>query len=469
MLLATGGAGRATTSKSSGKWYWEATGVTGGTYMVGISNASANVQGYPGYDANGMGYGSNGDKYYNGSGVAYGATYTTGDVIGIALDLTDGTVTFYKDGVSQTTAYTTVSVLGTPVYPMVSMEGSSLTMAFASNSFKYSPPSGYSAWDSSLPNATTGIAYSQTIPATGGSGSGYTFTVSSGSLPAGLTLSSGGVLSGTPTTVGSYNFTVQVTDLAGDTATCTYSITVYGPVSITTTSLPAGTVGVSYSATLAATGGSGSYTWSATGLPGGLSINSSTGAISGTPTTAGSPFTVQVTATDAVSYTGNTGSKSFSLTVGAPTITLSPASLPPGISGTSYSQSITAGGGTRPYTYSVTTGSLPGGLSLSGGSLAGTITAAAGTYSFTVQAKDSYGSTGSQNYTLTVYSPISITTSSLPAGTVGVPTQAPPWPPPEARVPTPGRPPACRAAFPCHRLECSPALLPRPARPSPSR
>ena len=54
-----------------------------------------------GYDANGMGYyGSNGDKYYNGSGVAYGATYTTGDVIGVALDLTDGTITFYKDGVS---------------------------------------------------------------------------------------------------------------------------------------------------------------------------------------------------------------------------------------------------------------------------------------------------------------------------------------------------------------------------------
>ena len=151
------------------------------------------------------------------------ASCTTGDVIGVALDLTDGTITFYKDGVSPGTAYTTVSNLGTPIYPMVSAygEGSgfALTMAFASNSFKYSPPSGYAAWDSSLPNATTGIAYSQTIPATGGSGSGYTFTVSSGSLPPGLSLSSGGVLSGTATTAGSYNFTVQVTDSAGDTNT----------------------------------------------------------------------------------------------------------------------------------------------------------------------------------------------------------------------------------------------------------
>ena len=67
----------------------------------------------------------------------------------------------------------------------------------------------------------------------------------------GLTLSSGGVLSGTPTTAGSYSFTVQVTDSAGDTYTCTYSITVYGQISITTTSLPNGTVSVSYSASLA--------------------------------------------------------------------------------------------------------------------------------------------------------------------------------------------------------------------------
>ena len=75
---------------------------------------------------------------------------------------------------------------------------------------------------------------------------------------------------------------------------------------------------VSYSANLAATGGSGSYTWSATGLPSYLSLSGATGAITGTPTsTAGSPFSVKVTATDTASYTGNTASKSFSLTVNA--------------------------------------------------------------------------------------------------------------------------------------------------------
>ena len=213
-----------------------------------------------------------------------------------------------------------------------------------------------------------------------------------------------------------------MTDSASNTATCTLPLAVFSPISITTASLPAGTVGVAYtSTTLAATGGSGSYTWSATGLPAGLSINS-TGTISGTPTTAtGSPFSVQVTATDTVSYTGNSGSKSYSLTVSVPTITLSPASLPNGISSASYSQSITASGGTPSYTYSVTTGSLPAGLSLSSsGTLSGTITAAAGTYSFTVQAKDSYNSTGLQAYTMTVYPALSLTASgsSLPDGTV---------------------------------------------------
>ena len=167
------------------------------TASLGIGNASANLNEYVGYDANGMSYQNNGTKYYDGTNAAYGTSYTTGDVIGVALDLTDGTITFYKDGATQNTAYINVSALGTPVYPMVSIYSpapastTSLTMAFAPNSFQYSPPSGYLPWDSSLPNATTNIAYSQTIPAAGGSGSGYTFTVPSGSLPAGLTLSSG--------------------------------------------------------------------------------------------------------------------------------------------------------------------------------------------------------------------------------------------------------------------------------------
>ena len=133
-----------------------------------------------------------------------------------------------------------------------------------------------------------------------------------------VTVSSAGLISSVNPTSTPVNVTVT---WDGGGYTATDPVTVYSPISITTSSLPAGTVGVTYAgATLAATGGSGSYTWSATGLPGGLSINSSTGAISGTPTATFSG-SVTVTATDAVSYAGNSGSTSLSLTVNAATIT----------------------------------------------------------------------------------------------------------------------------------------------------
>jgi hypothetical protein len=139
----------------------------------------------------------------------------------------------------------------------------------------------------------------------------YTYTVTSGTLPSGITLT-GNTLSGTPTNappnggLGTYNFTVTAMDASGYTGSQAYSLTVNAPtITLSSTTLPAGTVGTAYtSTTITATGGTGSYTWSATGLPSGLSIGSTTGTISGTPTSAvGSPFTVQVTATDADQYT----------------------------------------------------------------------------------------------------------------------------------------------------------------------
>ena len=131
-----------------------------------------------------------------------------------------------------------------------------------------------------------GVPYSQTLSATGGSGS-YTWSISAGSLPPGLTLS-GSTISGTPTATGTASFTVTVTDTSPTplTATQAFSIIVVSVLTITTTSLPPGQVGVPYSQALAATGGTGPYTWSVTfgRLPNGLSLNPSTGVISGTPT-----------------------------------------------------------------------------------------------------------------------------------------------------------------------------------------
>ena len=170
----------------------------------------------------------------------------------------------------------------------------------------------------SLPNGQQTVAYGPaTLTAVGGAGT-YSWDLAPGSsLPGGLALSSGGVLSGTPTVFGAFTFTVRVTS-GPLTADQGFTITIVAPpVVITTASpLPSGTVGLSYSVTLQASGGDGSYAWSLTGgaLPAGLALSSG-GVLSGTPTTSGAAsFTVQ-----AASVGGTlTATKTFALTVGYP-------------------------------------------------------------------------------------------------------------------------------------------------------
>lgn len=152
-----------------------------------------------------------------------------------------------------------------------------------------------------LTAATVGTAYSATLAATGGAGA-LSWALSQGTLPQGLSLSTAGVLAGTPTAAGKSSFSVTVTDAAKTTsaaAALTLTVNAAAPVAlaITTTSLPSATAGSAYSTTLAATGGTTPYTWSlASGstLPAGLAL-SAAGVISGSPTASGtSNFTVQV-------------------------------------------------------------------------------------------------------------------------------------------------------------------------------
>jgi len=277
--------------------------------------------------------------------------------------------------------------------------------------------------NSPLPQGTVGVNYSQTLTATGGSGT-YTWAVKTGSsLPGSLSLNATtGVISGPPTAIGTANFTIQVTDSNQVTVSKPFTLTINPPLVITTNSaLPTATVGVNYSQTLTATGGSGTYTWAVSAgssLPGGLSLNAATGAISGPPTTAGTAiFTIQVTDANNV-----TATKQFGLIINPALVIKTTSPLPPGTVGVNYSQSMTATGGSGSYTWAVTVGSLPSPLVLNSatGAISGQPTAPSNS-SFTIQVTDSNQVTASSPFSLTIDAPIAITTSSpLANGIVGV-------------------------------------------------
>jgi hypothetical protein len=152
----------------------------------------------------------------------------------------------------------------------------------------------------SLPAGAVNAAYSQKLPvlANGGT-SPYSWSLT-GSAPPGLTFTPETLtLSGTPTSAGTFNINVQVTDSAGMTASRSLSI-VISPASLSVTTgrqFPNGTLNQPYSQQLSATGGQPPYRWSATGLPAGLSINTTTGQISGIPTAAGD-FGIAITVAD---------------------------------------------------------------------------------------------------------------------------------------------------------------------------
>jgi hypothetical protein len=250
-----------------------------------------------------------------------------------------------------------------------------------------------------LPNGNVGVAYNQTIVANGGT-SPYTFT-STGTLPTGLTLSSSGTLSGTPTAAGRFSFTVIATDAGSNVGSRDYTIIICGTIVLSPSELPNGIVGVAYNQTITASGSATPYTFTVSvgTLPAGLTLSSS-GTLSGTPTTAGS-FIFTVKAADA-NGCARTLDYTITITSGCPTITLSPTTLPNGTVGIAYNQTITASGGTAPYTFTVSTGTLPTGLTLSSsGTLSGTPTTA-GSFTFTVKATDAKSCIGSLAYTINI-------------------------------------------------------------------
>ncbi|MFV0460011.1 MAG: putative Ig domain-containing protein [Actinomycetales bacterium] len=250
------------------------------------------------------------------------------------------------------------------------------------------------------PNGTVAMPYSQTFTASGGT-SPYTYDVSSGTLPPGLSFTDG-TLSGTPTTAGTYSFTIRAQDsmLAYGTRAYTVVIGAAG-VALTPSVLTAGTAGTAYSQAFSVTGGSGPYLFEVTSgtLPQGLTV-SPTGVLTGTPTEAGT-FDFVLTATDSTPVTPVVAPFPLTLEVAVPDIAINPDTLPDGEVGLVYDQDLSGSGGVTGYDFSVTDGTLPTGLALSpAGRLSGSPTTA-GSFTFTVTVTDSTTGTGPATATLT--------------------------------------------------------------------
>ena len=245
-------------------------------------------------------------------------------------------------------------------------------------------------------------------------------------------------LSTTSLTVGSHSLTAIFTPGSAAASGSRSNVVPYvvnasgTPLAVSTTSLPAGMFGVAYSTTLMATGGVGTYSWSVTAgsLPPALSLNASSGLISGTPTVSGTvTFTVQVS--DSSTPTPQTAPKMLSILINPPTPppTIVTTSLPAGVVGVAYVATMTANAGTPPYTWSIPTGALPGGLTLnhSTGVISGT-PAVAGTANFAAKVTDASLPTpqtsASQSLSILIAAApqrAAIITNALPGGVVGTP------------------------------------------------
>ncbi|HEY1496979.1 MAG TPA: putative Ig domain-containing protein [Candidatus Solibacter sp.] len=269
-------------------------------------------------------------------------------------------------------------------------------------------------------NGQVGVAYSGQLSAAGGVPP-YSYSLSG--LPDGVSGSSSGAISGTPTTAGQYSVGGSVTDSTGAKANATFNITITpADLTITTTSLPDGTVNTVYTASLAAAGGVKPYTWSVSGLPDGLSATAA-GAITGTPTAAGK-FTVSVSVKDGA---GTTAAQRLALTIAPAAITINSTVLPSGTVGTAYSATLGATGGVPPFTFSAV--GLPAGLTISAaGTISGT-PAAAGNFSITATVKDSAGSTAGKPFPLSVVLP-----PTPPLNFAGITSTSPPLQQPQLTV-----------------------------------
>ncbi len=269
----------------------------------------------------------------------------------------------------------------------------------------------------SLAVGVVGQSYGPVNLAVTGASGGVTWTLV-GSLPAGMSLSSGGSLGGTPTTSGSYPFSVKVTDGSGASAVLGLSLQINPALTVTTKTLSNAVKGIAYNRTLVAAGGTGNYSWNVSGgdLPSGITL-STAGALSGTPTVAGAfSFTARVF--DGVSA----ATQALSLQVGSTLTITSSSALPNGAAGKAYSTTLVAAGGNgATYVWSVSSGTMPSGITLTPAGVLTGNPSVAGSFGFTVHVTDGTSPPADLAVTLTIYPALTVTTNFLPDGTAGQP------------------------------------------------
>jgi hypothetical protein len=279
----------------------------------------------------------------------------------------------------------------------------------------------------SLATGRVGTPYTVTFSGSGGPGP-FCYSITAGSLPPGLSFAGDtGVLSGTPTALGTYPFTVTATNSIGCTGSDAVTLVVFPacvPITVTPDTLLHGRVGVAYTQTLSASGGTAPRTFAITAgsLPSGFTLTAA-GVLSGTTGSAGtSHFTVGVT-----DSTGCTGSHAYAFVIEppCPTILPMPPVLADAVVGTSYHEVLTASAGAAPFSWLVSSGTLPAGLTLGAatGAIDGTPTTA-GTFSFEITVTEASGCTGRRGYTMSVYpvTPVTSVTLGPPSSCITTPT-----------------------------------------------
>jgi len=297
---------------------------------------------------------------------------------GLVLD-TSGAIS----GVPEVAGSYTISVsVSDPTDPANSATGD-VTVGFAPPPVVFAMPA--------LAKGRLTVPYAGAMAAGGGTGT-YAWSVSGGSLPAGLALDAAtGTVSGTPLAAGTFAFTITASDVAepSNAASADGSIAIgAAPVVIGTASLPAGRQSVSYKTTVTATGGSGVVTWSVAdgALPGGLTLNASTGVLSGTPTKAGT-FVMTLAATDAGDAT-NVATAAYSIEITPAVRVASPRTIPEAYANTPYAYQMMASNAVGTAVWNLQGGALPPGITLSSTGLVSGTCAVTGTYYFNARVID---------------------------------------------------------------------------------